>query len=139
MAQWMRDQRLAPDLVLCSTAARARETLDLVRPALAGDPEIGLEEELYLASAGQLLERLRAVPPATAGVLLVGHNPGLHELAALLPDVGTGPLARRLADGFPTAALAVYDVPVAWSGLGRRRARLVGFVAPKDLRRGLGS
>jgi phosphohistidine phosphatase len=137
LAAWAAEHRLAPTLVLCSPALRTRQTLDIVAPAFARPPQILLEDALYLATARQLMARLRQVPAGAAGVMIVGHNPGLHELATLLSDVSGGPLMARLAAGLPTAALASYEVAAPWAALDRRLARLAGLVTPKDLAKGL--
>jgi phosphohistidine phosphatase len=133
LAAWLAERQLTPALVLCSTAARARETLDLVLPAFARPPQILHEDGLYLAEARRLLARLRQVPPDTPSVLMVGHNPGMQELAALLADATAGPLATRLAENFPAGALARYELDIAWAALDRRRARLVAYITPKEL------
>ncbi len=125
--------RLAPAIVLCSPALRTRETLELIASAFAKPPPVLLEEALYLASADRLLGRLRSLEPDVDAVLLIGHNPGLHELAMLLSDVATGSLIARVAAGFPPAALATFSIAVEWAALDRRRARLVGFVRPEDV------
>jgi phosphohistidine phosphatase len=138
LAAWIAGRRLAPDLVLCSPALRTRQTLDLVAPAFTASARTVIEDELYLASAAQLLARLRRLDPAEESVLVVGHNPGLHELAATLSEVAAGPLVARLAQGFPAAALASFTPLVTWPGLDRRGARLVGFVTPKEVARGRG-
>lgn len=137
MARWISDHRVTPELVLCSPSLRTRQTLDIVAPAFPRPPQILLEEGLYLATSRQLLARLHELPEATGSVMLVGHNPGIQELAIALADVGSGPAAARLADGFPTGALAHFEVGVPWAALERHRARLVTFVAPKELMRGL--
>ena len=137
VAAWAAEHKLSPALVLCSPAVRTRQTLDIVAPAFARPPQILFEDALYLATARQLMARLRQVPASTAGVMLVGHNPGLHELAALLSDVSGGPLMARLAGGLPTAALASYEVAVPWAALDKQRARFAGLVTPKDLAKGL--
>jgi phosphohistidine phosphatase len=134
VAAWIAERRLAPQLVLCSPSLRTRQTLDIVAPAFAAPPEILVEDGLYLAGARQILARLRKIPAEIASVLVVGHNPGFQELAALLSDVAAGPLPARIAAGFPTAALASYELTVPWSALDRRRAHLVAFVTPKELR-----
>lgn len=133
LAGWIAERRLAPELVLCSPAVRTRETLDLVLPALGRRPRVLYEDLLYLADARQLLAQLRRVPPGTRGVLMVVHNPGVQELATLLADETAGPLLRRLAEAFPTGALAGYEVGVPWAALDRRRAHLATYVTPKDL------
>ena len=137
LAAWAVEHRLSPALVLCSPSVRTRQTLDIVAPAFAKPPQILFEDGLYLATAAQLLTRLRHVPARTACVMVVGHNPGLHELAALLSDVSGGPLMARLAAGLPTAALASYEVAVPWTALDRQRARFAALLTPKDLSRGI--
>jgi len=124
---------IEPELVLCSSAVRTRETLDLVRPAL-GDPQVLFEDGIYDASADALLGRLRSVPDSVASVLLLGHNPGVQDLTLRLAAAG----ARRdvVATKFPTCALATLAVPNAdWRDLGDEEAELVDFVAPKQLAR----
>jgi phosphohistidine phosphatase len=126
----LRGLEVAPELVLCSSAARARETFELVRSALAGVP-VQLEDGLYGASSEALLARLRAVPDAVGCVLLVGHNPGLQELALALAARGTD--LERVEAKFATAALATLAVP-PWSELGWSYAELLAYVVPKQLR-----
>jgi phosphohistidine phosphatase len=133
LGRWIAEHALCPALVLCSPALRTRQTLDIVAPCFAHPPQIRIEDALYLASARQLVARLRNVPTDIAGIMLVGHNPGFYELALNLSEVATGPLIARLA-GFPTGAMASYDVTVPWSSLDRRRARLTAVVLPKELR-----
>jgi len=111
------EARISPELVLCSESARTRETLEAVLPAFKTAPQIAYEEALYLADAKSLLARLRHVSEIARGVMLVGHNPGLHELAALLSDRKDGPLMARLAQGFPTSALARFDLARPWPEL----------------------
>jgi phosphohistidine phosphatase len=124
IAAAMAEARIAPELVLCSGAARTRQTLEIVLPALKPSPQIVYEDELYLADAKHLLARLRHVPKATRSVMLVGHNPGLHELAAMLSDRRDGPLMARLAQGFPTSALASFDLLRPWPELESGSAHL---------------
>jgi phosphohistidine phosphatase len=133
LAAWAAEQRLGVQLVLCSTARRAEETLDILLPVLAGEPVVQFEEELYLADAARLLARLRHVPDNVASVLLVGHNPGLQDLAQRLADVAIGRLAARVAGGFPAAGLASFEIPVSWSALDRGRARLTRLIDPREL------
>ena len=124
---------IEPDIVLCSTARRTRETLELLRPALGATRSVLFEEELYAASAAALLERLRAVPDGVVSVLLIGHNPGLQDLALLLAS--TGAELAQLEAKFPTGALATLVLPnAAWRQLSRGDAALGDFVVPKQLR-----
>ena len=127
----LREQGIGPELVLCSTARRARETLERIEPVLARRTAQE-ESELYGASAGALLERLRLVPDAVGSVLLIGHNPGLQQLALVLAQ--PTPELRELKAKYPTAALAIlaFDRP-NWSELDQRTTELLSFVRPRDL------
>jgi phosphohistidine phosphatase len=121
------------DLVLCSSALRTRETAELALAALAPQPRILFEDGLYLAGPAALLKWLMTLDEAYRAVLVVGHNPGLHELAIALaaPD---SPYFRALAGGkFPTIARASFAIDAPWSALGRSRHRLIDYVTPKSL------
>lgn len=93
-----------------------------------------LEGGLYGASAEDLLERIRLVPEAADSVMLIGHNPGLHELALVLAAAGRK--LERLERRFPTAALATLTPldTTTWSQLSRADAVLAAYVVPKQLR-----
>jgi len=131
---WAAERRLQPDLVLCSTAVRTRQTATLLLPFLAGKPEVAYEAGLYLADVPALLERLRQVPDARQGVMVIGHNPGLHALGVMLLKSGGSALSRRLILAMPTGTLAGFTLDVPWLGLGRGAGRLETLVGPKDLR-----
>lgn len=123
---------IEPELVLCSTAVRTRATLELVRPALGDNSAVTLEDGLYAASSGELLDRIRRVPDAIASVMLIAHNPGLQQLALALAS--SGEELPRLESKFPTAALATLSIPeTSWSRLARGHAFLTAFVVPKQL------
>jgi phosphohistidine phosphatase len=124
----------APELVLCSPARRTRETLDALRPGFDPPPVVHVVDALYGASAGELLALLRQIPAGTGSVLLVGHNPGLHELVLRVAGDGDAAARRRAAAKFPTAALATLDLgPAAWADVGPGALRLDDFVVPADL------
>ena len=120
-----------PELVLCSSAVRTRETLELVRPAL-GNSKVLFEDGLYGASSDELLGRIRVVPDAVGSVMLIGHNPGLEQLALLLAS--SGDELRGLETKFPTAALATLAVETTWSRLAPGDAILRAYIVPKQLR-----
>ena len=125
---------LLPDLVLCSAARRTRETLALMLPNLPGDAVLRIENGLYKASSADLLKRLRRVEPTVGTVLVIAHNPGLEDLAATVCGGGDENLRRRMAEKFPTTALAVFALDAArWTGLRKEAAILTDFVLPKDL------
>jgi phosphohistidine phosphatase len=123
----------APELVLCSSARRTVQTLEGISPALADHVAISVEDQLYAADSGQLLQRLRAVDDAVASVLLIGHNPGMEDLAALLIGAGDASLRADLASSYPTAALATLTFPGSWSALSAGCASLDGYVVPRRL------
>ncbi len=122
---------IEPELVLCSPSERTRQTLELIRPALGPTPKVKLEAKLYGASSDELLDRIRAVPESVASVLLIGHNPGLQDLALLL--AAGGPEREQLEAKFPTAALATLTLPTTWSRLSEAGAVLAAYVVPKQL------
>lgn len=128
-----------PDAILASTARRVVETLAILRPA-AGLKHVPIlrDRGLYLAEHPALLARLRQAPPEADSLLLVGHNPGLHDFAVRLAgEISEADLAmrERLRAGYPTCALAVIDFPQAenWLGIGWGDGRLEDFVTPKTL------
>ncbi len=130
--RWVREHDVRPQLVLCSDARRARETLEGVLPGL-GAPDVQIEEGLYAANAQALVERLRSVPDDVDEAMLVGHNPGLADLLLLLAEPGE--LRERARAKVPTGALATLEADlVSWSELGPGCARLVSFVVPRDIR-----
>jgi phosphohistidine phosphatase len=116
------------DLVLCSPARRTRETLERIEAAL-GRAAVELDPALYAAGEEALLERLREVPDEIGSALLIGHNPGLHDLVVrLAPD------APRLREKFPTGALAKLELDsTSWRDLDRAESRLVDYVVPREL------
>ncbi|MBO0738269.1 MAG: histidine phosphatase family protein [Alphaproteobacteria bacterium] len=126
------------DLVLCSTALRTRQTLELVVGRYAVPPRILIEDDLYAASREGLMDRLSRVSEEQANVLVIAHNPGIHELALALAQTGS-PGLRALACGkFPTAARASFQVCGPWSQLALSRHRLVDYVTPASLAGGKG-
>jgi phosphohistidine phosphatase len=123
------------DVVLCSPARRTRETWDGVRAAFRPATEVRFVREIYEATANELLDVVRDVDDRYAGVLVIGHNPGMEQLANGLVFAGKRKALDRLGHGFPTAALATLSVDVAWAELDWRAARLEHYVRPRDLSR----
>jgi phosphohistidine phosphatase len=140
LADYVRTAGIAPAQVLCSSARRTRETLDGVRPG----GETLIERSLYDASCGTLIERLKRVPAGTPSVMVIGHNPTMqmlvlrltganepdHALAAAPP---TDHDLARVAQKFPTGALATLRFDCSWGELGSGCATLVAYVSPKSL------
>ena len=130
LAAWLDEHGVRPRLIACSTAVRARQTLEGVRPSL-GEPEVLLEPSLYLASPGALLDRVRSLPDVTEA-MLVGHNPGLQLLAALLASAS--PERDRIAAKLPTGALVTLELDVErWADVDAGVARVTALVLPREL------
>jgi phosphohistidine phosphatase len=133
MAHYLKDEHLAPDLVLVSPARRAMETWDLVQPLL-GDVEIRRDGRIYEAPVTRLLGVLQEVEPEARTLLMIGHNPGFEDLAALLIGDGDRDGMVRIGQKYPTAGLAVIDFPYeTWREVGRKSGRLERFATPKSL------
>jgi len=130
---WLRDHGPVPEVVLCSTARRAKQTWSLVAAELApsGPPEARFEDRIYDADVADLVEVLRETPDEAGTVLMVGHNPGFQELTLLLAAGGEGDALDRLALKFPTSGIAVLTVDVPWSELRFGAASLTEFVVPR--------
>jgi phosphohistidine phosphatase len=123
---------ITPELVLCSSARRTRETLE----GLAVGGEHVIESELYGANCQEVLERLHRVPEEIESVMLVGHNPTLQALVLRLADGDTAAKDSGLAEvrrKFPTGALATLTFDRAWTELSPGSARLAAYVRPKSL------
>ena len=135
MAEHIVHQAPRPDLILCSTAVRTRQTLaPLIHRLASPAPPIALEAGLYLASEDMLMARLRLVPDRVRTVLLIGHNEGIAELAGALAGRGASPALANLHAKFPTGALAVLRAPDGpWVDLAPGGAELLSFVRPRDL------
>lgn len=130
-----------PDLVLVSPAIRARQTWELAWEAMqaAGPkPQVEWVPDLYSAEVMQLLHSIRIAAGADPQrLLLVGHNPGMHELALALTGDGDATARQELARNLPTSGLAVLDFDIEdWSEVSFGRGRLVTFVTPRLLKQG---
>jgi phosphohistidine phosphatase len=120
--------------VLCSTARRARATFELVAAEWPAGPAAAYVERIYDATPRTLIEVIRAGEPAAQSLLLVGHNPGLHDVATELVASGDPDDRERLREKLPTGGLVVIDFAIAeWSALHARSGRLERFVVPRML------
>jgi phosphohistidine phosphatase len=130
---WIRDQGLLPDLAVCSAAARARQTWDVLSDQFAGDDEgaevVRYDPRLYQAGPGDLIGIIQETPPEVAILALVGHNPAVADLVRLMAG-NHGP-AGHAAVSFPTSALAVIGVRRAWARAGPGCGSLDGYWTPK--------
>jgi len=136
MAQHIREAGIRPALVLCSPARRTRQTLEAVAGSFGKHVEVLVEDGLYGAGAWELTARLRRVPTELPSVMVVGHNPGLQELALGLAGGGGEEALASLRAKFPTAALATLLLPEGgWESLARGGAEIVSLVLPRSLPR----
>jgi phosphohistidine phosphatase len=131
LVRYLGREGIAPEVVLCSSARRARETLEGIRPALGDEVEVQVEPEIYGAGPDDLLERLRAIPDPVQSAMLIGHNPAIQALALSL--AASGEDLERIEHKYPTGALATLTLRSSWPEVGPGTAELVGFVGPKDL------
>jgi phosphohistidine phosphatase len=143
---WMARHRHVPDLVLVSTAVRAQQTWQIVTAAMRAtsnaisQPLAADLPELYGAGPSQLLQIIHAVDTENPQrLLIVGHNPGLHELALGLIGSGDATGRKVLGENLPTSGMAVIDFPIPdWNDVSFRGGRLELFVSPKLLKKAAG-
>jgi phosphohistidine phosphatase len=136
MGDYLKRERLEPNLAIVSSARRTQETWERVQPIL-GEIEMRPDGRIYEASVGRLLEVVREVKPEIGTLLVIGHNPGFEELARLFIGEGDMDSILRLGQKFPTAGLAVIDFELAsWSDVAKKTCRLERFVTPKSLGNG---
>src|SRR6476659_7528140 len=132
IAKYIRRKRIRPALVLCSPSLRTRQTLEAIEPSLGKGCSVEFVPQLYAASERELLERLHALPESVSSVMLIGHNPGLQNLALVLASRGTD--LPQLEAKFPTGVLATLVVhSESWAALSPGDAELVDYVVPRQL------
>jgi phosphohistidine phosphatase len=133
IAEHLRDMSVRPQLVLCSSARRAVDTLAPSRRVLE-EAEVRIEDWLYGASARRVLTQLREIDPRFDCVMVVGHNPTLEDLALELTGDGDEKAMTQLQAKFPTGALATLHLgDSSWSQLRAGRAQLAAMVIPRKL------
>jgi len=132
MRDYLDAEGIHPELVLCSSGLRARQTLAFVLPALGTRLEVRIEPILYTFSADVLIERLGRISPDVTSALLVGHNPAIEDLATRIADRGDA--LADLSRKYPTAGLAeIAFEEGTWDTLADRPGELVRFIVPRDL------
>jgi len=137
MGAWLNRHPPLPDLVCVSTAARARQTWDLVAAEMPdARPAVAPLDELYGAGPAELLETIRNAAIENPKILMiVGHNPGLHELALSLIDGGDADGRHALARNLPTGCIVIIDFALDdWSEVAFRSGTLAQYVSPKLLK-----
>ncbi len=131
LGAYMAHHDLIPDLALISPAERTQETWKLLAAAFAKPPKATTDERIYNASADQLMNVL-SEPRKARALLLVGHNPGMQDLAVELIAAGDAAMRERVTEKLPTSGLVVIDLAFDdWALLHPRAGRLERFVSPR--------
>jgi phosphohistidine phosphatase len=131
----MKRRKMRFDFAVASPAARVRETIDgLVETYGSPTFPIHFDSRVYMATAPDLIKVVREIPSHAKAVLLVGHNPGLEQLIVALAKDDRSGLRARVADKYPTGALAVIEFDIdAWREVGEARGELTDLIVPRDL------
>ena len=127
IGRWLRDRGYLPEVVVCSDARRTRQTWKLVARQLGGSPAVRFDPRAYAASGPTLLYLASELPAACRSALLIGHNPGVSDLARSLLEPDEAGIS------FPTAAVAVLEIDGDWPGLAPGLARLLDYITPASL------
>lgn len=125
VGRWLREQGIVAELAVVSSARRARETFELAAAELDPAPTPLITDSVYGASTGDLLDTVRELPAAVKVALLVGHNPSIGSLAAILDERASAALE------FKTSSVAVYDVGTSWPEVNPGTARLLASTVPR--------
>jgi phosphohistidine phosphatase len=135
IGRFLRAQKLVPDLVLCSPARRARDTWKLASAELGTAPRLMTDEALYdFGNGGRILDAVRGKAETAKSVMVVGHNPSIERLAQRLIGKGDAKLRKRLAEKYPTGALAVISFDAKdWDAVEDGKGTLSVFIRPRDL------
>src|ERR1700727_3690753 len=132
-ARKLAERHFLPDVLIHSGAARAKETAEIFAAEWRSQVELEQDARLYDASLATLLERARALADAPKRVGLVGHNPGLGELATALTGSGAEPERHRLAAEYTTGAGAVLDFSIQrWEQVARNSGMLALYLTPAE-------
>jgi len=140
---WIARHPPFPDFVQVSPAVRAKQTWELAWEAMkarVAPPQVEFLPDLYGAEPGEMLEIIRTASVTDPKrLMVVGHNPGMHELALMLTGSGDAASRHALADNLPTSGLAVFDFATEdWNDVAFRRGKLVSFASPKLIKQTLG-
>lgn len=133
MGQYIEKRGLIPDVVICSIAVRARETIELALMKRSAETEISFTDALYHAGPADMLELVHALDASCVHAMLTGHNPGMHELAMALAASGERAGMDAMNTKFPTAALAIIDFEGGWRDVAPGAGILRLFVTPRSL------
>jgi phosphohistidine phosphatase len=132
IAAYLRRTNVTPDVVLCSTAVRAQQTLKLIAKAIK-PPKVVLERGIYEVTERKLWRFLRKLPESADCALMIGHNPGLHHLALMLADARSRSRLPSSDAKFPTGAIASFSFEGPWKELRPNGAAVASYLTPKDI------
>ncbi|MFO0389697.1 MAG: SixA phosphatase family protein [Alphaproteobacteria bacterium] len=133
MGKYLMNQHLWPEKILCSTATRTRQTWLAIQDVLPQTIPIHYEEKLYHTSAPDIAQIIGAEPDNIAKLMVVGHNPGLHELCMRLAKDGDNKLRHQVAMRFPTCSFVELQFNGSWRDLNTADTSLVRFITPDSL------
>jgi phosphohistidine phosphatase len=131
---YLRREKIRPDVVICSSAVRARETLAPISKEIK-PPKVVLEKDIYEVPQRKLWKHISTLPENADCVLLIGHNPALHDLALALADAASRARLPPIDGKFPTGAMATFHLDGTWKELRPNTATLAAFTTPKDISR----
>ena len=134
VAAALAERGFVPDAVYSSSSQRTRETWELMAPHFGGHPHVEFLSELYLASPRAVLRTIASAPPTAQTLMVLGHNPSTHALAAYLARTGTAARRDRVIRSFPTGAVAVIELARDDWSEAEAGGELLDYVIPKMLR-----
>ena len=134
LGDYLTENNIDPDLIICSSATRARQTLKHLQKNWHSDAELIVENRLYLASVNTILMLLDELGGKTSHIMIIGHNPGLHMLADRLASTGADDDIALLQEKYPTGTLGVISSPTdKWKKIGKTPGKLIYLATPKQL------
>ncbi len=134
MGEFMRQSGYLPDTILCSSVARTRQTLDLVKQNWSHESDIRYSDTLYSGNMQAYFNLVRELPETCATAMLLAHNPTIHQLALALAGDGPPHDIMTLSRKYPTCGLAVIRFAAeSWSGIGQGDGRLIAFITSKTI------
>lgn len=133
LGAYLKSQNIAPDVVLCSDAVRTQQTLEGLQKSIAVK-KVDITHEIYRGSIPEYMTLIQEVDSDAQSVLLIGHNPIIHSLAAMLAQDDGGPLYQRLTLHYKPATLSHISCKVdSWQDLKTDRNTLTGLFTPEDV------
>jgi phosphohistidine phosphatase len=134
MGTYMATKNIVPQKILCSTSKRTRQTYDRIKTAHPKLPAATYDDKTYNASENQHLQNIASQLENISSLMIIAHNPGLHQLALRLSREGDHAALRHMAQEFPPASLVVIDLDdIFWRDIKSARGELVTFVTPKTV------